>query len=296
MSKINSNKLILGTAQLEKNYGISNIFNKNQKKNAFKTLETAFKHGIKYIDTAPGYESEKIIGNFILAHGLSRQINIFTKIPTLDKTKNLEEFVIRSIENSLKNLKSDIHTLFLHNTKNIDLFKKNIVFFKKLKKIFPIKYLGFSIYSNKEIYTTSKLRFEPTYQVPFNILDQKFVNTNIKKNKLIARSIFLQGLLINRLIKKDKLPNKLVISHKKYHDFLSELNISPLRFQLSFINNVKKINKFIIGVDNYHQLEEIINCNLLKKVDKKNIYKINSFFNKINIDPRKWKKQNKISI
>ena len=37
MSKINTNKLILGTAQLDGNYGISNIIDKNQKKNAILT-------------------------------------------------------------------------------------------------------------------------------------------------------------------------------------------------------------------------------------------------------------------
>ena len=130
MPKININKLILGTAQIERNYGISNIINKNQKKSAYKTLETAFKHGIKYIDTAPGYKSEKIIGKFISAHGLSKEMNIFTKIPTFSNNENFKKFVIKSIENSLENLKSDIHTLFLHNTKDIDLFKMILKFWK----------------------------------------------------------------------------------------------------------------------------------------------------------------------
>lgn len=289
MSKINTNKLILGTAQLERNYGISNINDKNQIKNAYKTLETAFKNGIRDIDTAPGYKSEKIIGEFISAHGLSNKVSIFTKIPTFNKKKNLEKFVKRNIENSFGNLKTDIHTLFIHNTKDINLFKKNISFFKNLKKIYPIKNLGFSVYDNKEIYQTSKLGFKPVYQVPFNILDQKFLKLKLNKKRLIARSIFLQGLLINKKIKKNKLNLNLIKSHKKYHDFLMELNINPLRLQLSFINNVKQINKFIIGVDNHYQLNEIINCNLFKKVDTKYIYRINSFFKKNNIDPRKWK-------
>lgn len=289
MSKINTNKLILGTAQLDGNYGISNIIDKNQKKNAYKILETAFKNGIKNIDTAPGYKSEEIIGKFISAHGLSNNVNIFTKIPTFNIEKNLEKFVLNSLESSLRNLKTDIHTLFIHNTNDIDLFKKNISFFRNLKKNFPIKNLGFSVYCKKEIYQTSKLGFEPVYQVPFNILDQKFLRLKLNKKKIVARSIFLQGLLINKKIKKYKLTLNLRKSHKKYHDFLRELNINPLGLQLSFINNIKQINKFIIGVDNHYQLNEIINYNLWKKVDTKYIYKINSFFSKVNIDPRKWK-------
>tara|TARA_B100001029_G_C15026765_1_gene434132 strand:+ start:47 stop:916 length:870 start_codon:yes stop_codon:yes gene_type:complete len=289
MSKLNTNKIILGSAQFGRNYGISNFSNRGFSKNAYKTLELAFKNEIKFIDTAPQYNSEKIIGNFISAHGLSNEIKVFTKIPTISNKKNYRKFVINSVENSLKNLKCYIHTLFLHNTNDINLYKKNIDFFLKLKKIFPIKNLGFSIYSKKDLYITSKLGFKPVYQFPFNILDKRFLNLKIQKNKLIARSIFLQGLLINKKIKKKKLPIKLIESHNRYYNYLNNLKIDPLKFQLSYINSTKQINKFIIGSDNYQQLHQIINCELLKKIDTKHIKKINSFFNKNNIDPRKWK-------
>ena len=264
MSKLNTNKIILGSAQFDRNYGISNFSNRGFSKNAYKTLELAFKNEIKFIDTAPQYNSEKIIGNFISAHGLSNEIKVFTKIPTISNKKNYRKFVINSVENSLKNLKCYIHTLFLHNTNDINLYKKNIDFFLKLKKIFPIKNLGFSIYSKKDLYITSKLGFKPVYQFPFNILDKRFLNLKIQKNKLIE-------------------------SHNRYHNYLNNLKIDPLKFQLSYINSTKQINKFIIGSDNYQQLHQIINCELLKKIDTKHIKKINSFFNKNNIDPRKWK-------
>ena len=288
MSKLDTNKIILGTAQMERKYGISNFNNKKTSSNAFQTLELALKNKIKFLDTAPQYNSEKIIGKFILAHGLSKDIKVFTKIPTIGNKKYYKQFVIKSIENSIKNLKCSIHTLFLHNTNDINFYKKNIDFFINLKKIFPIKNLGFSIYSKNEIKKTSKLVFQPVYQFPVNILDRRFLNLKIKKNSLIGRSIFLQGLLISKKLKKKILPTQLINAHKKYHYYLNSLKIDPLQFQLSFINNIKQINKYIIGTDNVKQLEQIINCELIKKIDKKDIKKINSFFNKKNIDPRKW--------
>ena len=202
MGKINTKKLVLGTAQLEGNYGISNVSGNKNKKEAFKILETAFKYGIRHIDTAPGYNSETTIGKFISAHGLTNEIKVFTKIPSLKKKKDIEKFVVHNIERSLKNLKIDIHTLYLHDSKDIDLFKRNIKFFKRIKKIFPIKHLGFSIYSLNEINKTSALGFLPSYQVPFNILDQSFINLKIRNKNIVGRSIFLQGLLINRYVKK----------------------------------------------------------------------------------------------
>ena len=81
--KFNTNKIVLGTAQLINNYGATNVtFPK--RKSGLRFLETAFAGGIRSFDTAPSYNSEKILGDFIKTNNLSKKINVFTKISSLN--------------------------------------------------------------------------------------------------------------------------------------------------------------------------------------------------------------------
>ena len=288
MSKIDVKKIILGTAQLGKRYGITNFNEKNLKKEAFKILDLALKNNINFFDTASKYNSEKIIGEFISTHKISKNVQVFTKISSFREKKNFKQFVLRSLENSLKNLKCDINTLFLHDTGDINLYKKNIDFFLDLKKIFPIKKIGFSVYSPSEIKKTSGLGCESVYQFPVNIVDHRFLDVKLKKKQWVGRSVFLQGILLGQKLKRTNVPVELIEAHKKYHHYLNSKEINPLQLLLSFVSDVNKINKFIIGVDNAQQLNEIVNCEIYKLNSLKLIKKLKSFFNGKIIDPRQW--------
>ena len=58
--------LCLGTVQFGINYGITNKIGKVSNKNVNSILESAFKNGIKFIDTAQAYgNSEEILGKSI---------------------------------------------------------------------------------------------------------------------------------------------------------------------------------------------------------------------------------------
>ena len=63
---------ILGTAQLGQVYGITNQEGLLTKKQSLEILETAWNNNIKIFDTAPNYNSEKIIGDFVKTHSLER--------------------------------------------------------------------------------------------------------------------------------------------------------------------------------------------------------------------------------
>ena len=76
-----------------------------------------------------------------------------------------------------------------------------------LKKSNYFKNLGFSCYKIKEIYEILKKFDADIIQFPFNIFDQRLNNNSLikkikKKIKIQIRSIFLQGLLLNRKVRK----------------------------------------------------------------------------------------------
>ena len=77
-------KIVLGTAQFGMDYGIANVSGQPTKSEVFKILEMAWHHGIRIFDTAPGYESEVLLGEFITVHGLEKDAILLTKIS--DKT------------------------------------------------------------------------------------------------------------------------------------------------------------------------------------------------------------------
>lgn len=83
-------KKVLGTAQFDINqYGVANFSKKKSSNQLISVLNFAYEKGIKYFDTAPSYNSEKILGQFIKKNQIQNEIKIITKIPKLDLKKKI---------------------------------------------------------------------------------------------------------------------------------------------------------------------------------------------------------------
>ena len=71
-----------------------------------------------------------------------------------------------------------------------------------------VKKIGVSIYNPAQFYKTLDIIDPDIIQFPLNILDQRFLNINFslfkKRIEFHARSIFLQGLLLNDIKKLPK--------------------------------------------------------------------------------------------
>ena len=281
--------MILGTVQFGQNYGIANFSNKSDKKNIFKIFEYAISKGVCHFDTAPSYKTENLIGEFIKTNKLQKIVKISSKIPSLKFCKNKKFFILNSIENSIKKSNTYIDNFFFHDQKDINFFLNNLDFIEDIKKKFFIKKIGVSLYNLPKSKKFLSLRSKILLQLPVNIANFKKNTVEKTNHEIYARSVFLQGLLLNKKIKKNLVKKKLVYSHETYLNYLKEKKISALQLNLSFIHSLNRISKIIIGVNNIQQLKQILNtslCNYNKKIYSE-IYKI--FYIK-SIDPRKWKK------
>ena len=282
-------KLVLGAAKLGMNYGLFN--NKKINREEFKRVEKlVFKLKINFIDTATSYgDSEKVIGNSKL-----KNLNIITKIK-LPRKKNIyiRDWVLKEISKSLKKLRiKRIYGVMIHDYKDLlGKYGKNyLITLNELKKKKIIKNIGISIYDPKDIKKIWKFWKPDIVQVPFNIIDNRILETGwlntLKKFKvkIFARSVFLQGILINedRFFNMNK---NYTILLNKFKDWCYKNNISLLQACLHFVKQFKKIDYLVIGFDNYNQLKEIIDVFKKKKI----IIPKKFSTNKINlIDPRKW--------
>ena len=294
MLNVNKNKIIVGTAQLSTNYGIANFTNKKfNKKKIFKFLDFCLLNNFLQFDTAIGYSNEKLIGEYLKKNKIKKDIKITSKIPSMFSilpNKKIE-FIIKCIKKILKNLNYDLDTILFHDQRDVLFVLNNYQIIKKIIVSNKIKNIGFSIYDSKyyEMIKKKIKKDKLVIQLPINIINDKFVKRKYPKNfEIHARSIFLQGFLINKKIKQD-IKKKYIKLHKKYFSYLDKNLIDPYHLCFEIFKN-KDFKKFVIGFDNIPQIKYLLTNVKNNKINfKKHIIEIKKIFKKTYVyDPRKW--------
>lgn len=289
-------KLIIGCANFGNKYGL------NKKSlgllKIYNIIKKAKKFGINHFDTAQDYnKSEVYLGKILKKIYSKEKLLIDTKLSKRLNFKNDHLAVEKSIKKSLANLKiKKINILYVHDTKQL-LRKDGKILFNQilnLKKIGLINKIGVSIYTleeAKEILKKFKIDF---MQIPFNVLDNRFISIKflrfikLKKCKLIVRSLFLKGLIL-------KNPNSLSKYFEKWKRNLSKINnkfvinrLSIKEWTLKYVNRNKNFYRFIIGISDINQLNEIIKILKKKKFFLSIPPKIN-IVDKSLLNPKLWK-------
>ena len=152
------------------------------------------------------------------------------------------------------------------------------------------KKIGFSIYSPDSLeFLITKYDID-VIQCPYNILDKRIVDSGWlyklkKKNiEVHVRSIFLQGLLVNKKISNKKYFKKWKNKILNWFKFLTLCRITPIEYILNDLLD-HDFDRIIIGINNYDNLKEILNYKI-KNNNKSVNFKIKDL--KL-IDPRRWK-------
>lgn len=299
---VNSEKLVLGTAQLGMDYGINNKEGKPSLEKAYSILDVAYESNIKILDTASVYgDSEIIIGEYMKRKG--RYFKIATKLSKYNSNMSIEKHVDNELLKSLKRLNVDhIDYYFIHSFDDIIKYSdiiKNILENREKGKVSKI---GVSIYDVEELeYILERLEFIDIVQIPYSILDLRWEKTGVLRKakekgiEVFARSVFLQGLVFLDEEKANKI-------HPKVYDYISLLNrfcyeneISVQTASLMFTKINNCIDYTIVGCENPNQLisnlqsYNINNTLLEKKLFDFVISNFQSVEKEI-IDPRIWPK------
>lgn len=282
-------KIVLGGAQFGKKYGLVEG-NKIKKTELSKIYKIALKFNINLIDTSKNYgDSEKVIGKSSL-----KNLKIITKLDLPSKDININDWLNSQILDSLKNINSDnIYGVLVHNVD--DILRKNgkeyLKLLSKLKNKKIIKKIGLSVYSPNDLDKIWSLWKPDIVQIPFNILDQRFLDTGWFKKlkrfkvKIFVRSCFLQGLLISD-IKQHKKLKKFCQNIDNFQKWCSVKDINPTKACLHFVKKYKIVDYLVIGFNNAEQLNEII------KLYNQKTLKIPNKFKSSNlslIEPRRWR-------
>ena len=281
-------KIVLGTAQFGMDYGIANVGGKPTKKEVFGILDLAWKKGIRRFDTAPGYGSETLLGEFIAANGIQNEVILLTKIPSLGNSSDYKQSIKTSLELSLKNLGCTIEVLFFHNPVDSKLLLEYPEFFEKLLHDYLVSTLGVSVYKPEEIEKLSGCVFELAFQFPFNVLDRRFEQVSIPQGKRYARSIFLQGLLASKNGLRPDAPEELHSLQNEYHSKLTGHQLNPVQFAVSFVSSNDAVDHFLIGVDSAKQLQDILILNSYNQKDIAVFAVLPVNTDEHWLDPRNW--------
>jgi aryl-alcohol dehydrogenase-like predicted oxidoreductase len=142
---------------------------------------------------------------------------------------------------------------------------------QKLKDNGLIIKSGVSVYSPQEAKTAIKNPLVEIIQIPFNILDRRWIDEGIiekvQKNniQLFFRSVFLQGLLFLNNNELNKLQMGWAIPYlNQFNQLVSETSLTPMELSFSLLCNIPGDNIIIMGVDNLGQLQK--NIKIAKKV------------------------------
>lgn len=257
-------KLIIGTAQFGQNYGITNVKGKVPEAEIKSIFNTARSNQIHTLDTASSYgDSELVLGDI----GVS-DFDVITKLPSLGSTtSDCYEVYKKAIEASLKDLKmSNIDTVLLHRPEELMSSHGDAVYnaLRGLKDSGLVGRIGISIYSPElldDIYP--KYLFD-VIQVPINVFDRRIVSSGWLSRlsemgvSVIARSVFLQGILLSQVNDLPAYFSQWRPHFKKWIEFYKENGLSALEASLQFIAQVPEIDKIIVGVESERQLTEIV--------------------------------------
>ena len=251
-------KLALGTVQFGLDYGILNTTGQAPLEEVKKVLKLAKEHNIDTLDTASSYgNSEEVLGKI--------GVNDF-KIVT--KTISLQlgvDNVLQSFYQSLTDLNTtNVDGLLIHNIedakdKQFDILYKEL---DKLKKDKLINKIGFSTYTPDQVdFLLDNFDFD-LIQVPFNVFDTRLIEgnqlnlLNKKDVEIHARSVFLQGILLNFKY-LDSSFSKWTTQFEDYQKMVKNSGLSLLEYALNFALNTQEIDKVLVGVNNEKQLREV---------------------------------------
>lgn len=259
-------KLAIGTAQFGQPYGIANQAGQVSLHEGKAMLQLAADNGIDTLDTAIAYgDSEQRLGE-IGVQGWQ----VVSKLPIIpDDCADTLQWVTEAIDGSLQRLNvNSLYGLLLHRPqqlmeKNGDKLYRAL---QQLKQEGLVQKIGISIYAPSELDTLCNHYQFDLVQAPFNIMDRRLIDTGWLSRlaeqgmELHVRSAFLQGLLLMAPSDRPSKFDRWAPLWSKWHEWLKDVNLTPLEACLRYTLSFSEISRVIVGVDNRNQLKQIIHA------------------------------------
>lgn len=152
-------------------------------------LDAALADGCRWIDTAPGYGSQPLIGDFLRRHAVPFSLRVATKVPAGGTAEEID----RLIDQSRRELRmSQLDIVQLHNATADSFTSPAWDALCCAKNDDRVRMLGATVYDLDAAHA-ARLEGVPYIQVPYNLRDQRFAA--FLRYRPILRSVWLRGRL-----------------------------------------------------------------------------------------------------
>ena len=167
----------------------------------------------------------------------------------------------------------------LHDCRNLSVSDINKIqnLFKITKKKKISNLFGVSIYSQNEFFKINRYIKISIVQGPINFFDRTLLKNGFlkllkKKNiKFFARSIFLQGVLLQKTKNLNSFFYKWNKQFKDFESFCAQNKLTKIEACLSYIKQIKYIDYIVIGVLSSNEIKNILNTRLVRTIKFKDV-------------------------
>lgn len=264
-----SDKICLGTVKLgvpEYGFSSSRTISENIEPGTF--LKYVEKTGINRFDTSPRYGNSEIL----LGNHFSQSRSIFYVSSKIDNLKHNDSKtpskMLKSVQASLKSLHlKQLYICYLHQN-DLEIINDPYVHegLIELKEREMIRYSGASLYSFEECEYALKSGMFDFIQIPVSVFDVsfycRFVREKSTSVRFVARSLLLQGILVNRSAIRSRIrqSNKVLTYLNQLDQLAKEYGLSTLEMALAFVFSLPNIDHYLIGTTSIENLEKNIQC------------------------------------
>lgn len=275
-------KMVLGTAHFAGGYG---VLGEASGTNAGELLDAAHRVGIDALDTSPLYgDAEAVIG----ASGWDRAVH--TKFLGFDSIGAFKAVSLRDLRRGF------VDVLYAHDSRVAVLEKEKLQEVHRLLVPVYARHLGVSVYSRDEFIAAAGIREVSHIQFPHNILDREITLEDRRKaiasgKTLVARSLFLQGLLSNRLQKIPTPVSALAPYLQNVYSFAAESGFSLVELMAAWLRAQHGIGWVVFGCNNVAELVELVEAVRSERVPSALLLEMERSVTcppKSLVDPRNW--------
>lgn len=178
--KSDTNRLVLGTAQLGFAYGIANTAGQPNQPLATEIVGAALDGGIIEFDTAQGYgDSEKVLGASFEELGCANYVEVVSKVGTELLSNSV--VLADSINCSLERLKiNSLQSLLLHQEDSLRMWDKGLreTVYSCLNQGL-IRSVGISVYDPEIALRALGTDGIDLVQIPSNLFDRRFERAGV---------------------------------------------------------------------------------------------------------------------
>lgn len=257
-------KLALGTVQFGLNYGIANTLGQTPRDEAARIIDRARQCCIDTLDTAAAYgESERVLGDIGVAGW-----KIVTKLPPCKRgVEDGRHWVLSQVRRSLAALRVErLDAVLLHDASNLLNAQgpEIVAGLQEVKAEGLVGKIGYSIYSPDSLTGLLKIMPPDLIQAPFNILDQRLVETGWLGRladagvEVHVRSVFLQGLLLMARGRRPVSFDRWCDLWERWDALVDGHGGSALAVCLGFISQQRNISRVVVGVESLLHLEQLV--------------------------------------